>query len=239
MIPGSSATENRFDGLVRKLNQDRPGAKHSLLKVKVWNNGRITFEGKIKKNDNEPIIVIGFENNNDGYSNIKKQAKMMNQAFETLQNKYNFNNFKGLAHSNGGLIYTDFIENYLSDYDAKINSLMTIGTPYNFTETNIKNKSVMLADFIAGKKNIPSSLHVYSVAGTITYDSDELVPDASVSAGKYIYQNQAKSYTEITVTGEDAQHSDLPTNDEVVELVKQHIEGQGVPKKQKTKLEPQ
>lgn len=75
MIPGSSATENRFDGLVRKLNQDRRGAKHSLLKVKVWNNGRITFEGKIKKNDNEPIIVIGFENNNDGYSNIKKQAK--------------------------------------------------------------------------------------------------------------------------------------------------------------------
>ena len=40
MIPGSSATENRFDGLVRKLNQDRHGVKHSLLKVKVWNNGR-------------------------------------------------------------------------------------------------------------------------------------------------------------------------------------------------------
>lgn len=49
MIPGSSATENRFDGLVRKLNQDRRGTKHSLLKVKVWNNGRITFEGKTGK----------------------------------------------------------------------------------------------------------------------------------------------------------------------------------------------
>ena len=47
MIPGSSATENRFDGLVRKLNKDRRGTKHSLLKVKVWNNGRITFEGNI------------------------------------------------------------------------------------------------------------------------------------------------------------------------------------------------
>lgn len=67
---------------------------------------------------------------------------------------------------------------------------------------------------------------MYSVAGTITYDSDELVPDASVSAGKYIYQNQAASYTEITVTGEDAQHSDLPTNDEVVALVKEHVESQ-------------
>lgn len=51
-------------------------------------------------------------------------------------------------------------------------------------------------------------------------------PLATYFAGKYIYQNQAASYTEITVTGEDAQHSDLPTNDEVVALVKEHIESQ-------------
>ncbi len=226
MIPGSSATENRFDGLVTKLNQDRQGTKHSLLKVKVWNDGTITYSGSINAKDNEPIIVIGFENNKDGYSNIKKQAKMVNQAFEALQEKYNFNNFKGLAHSNGGLIYTAFIENYLGDYDVDLKTLMTIGTPYNFTETNIKNKSEMLADFIKNREAIPTTLHMYSVAGTITYDSDELVPDASVSAGKYIYQNQAASFTEITVTGEDAQHSDLPTNDEVVALIKQHIESQ-------------
>ena len=223
MIPGSSATENRFDGLVRKLNQDRPGVKHSLLKVKVWNNGRITFEGKIKDKDNEPVIVIGFENNKDGYNNIKKQTKMMNQAFEALQNKYNFNNFKGLGHSNGGLIYTAFIENYLGSYDVELKKLMTIGTPYNFTETNINNKTEMLADFIKNRKNIPRTLAMYSVAGTITYDSDELVPDTSVSAGKYIYQGQAAHYTETTVTGEDAQHSDLPTNDEVVALIQERL----------------
>ena len=235
MIPGSSATENRFDGLVTKLNQDRQGTKHSLLKVKVWNDGTITYSGSIDAKDNEPIIVIGFENNKDGYSNIKKQAKMVNQAFEALQEKYNFNNFKGLAHSNGGLTYTAFIENYLGDYDVDLKTLMTIGTPYNFTETNIKNKSEMLADFIKARKAIPTTLHMYSVAGTITYDSDELVPDASVSAGKYIYQNQAASYTEITVTGEDAQHSDLPTNDEVVALIKQHIESQDHQNRQEQK----
>ena len=235
MIPGSSATENRFDGLVTKLNQDRQGTKHSLLKVKVWNDGTITYSGSIDAKDNEPIIVLGFENNKDGYSNIKKQAKMVNQAFEALQEKYNFNNFKGLAHSNGGLIYTAFIENYLGDYDVDLKTLMTIGTPYNFTETNIKNKSEMLADFIKNREAIPTTLHMYSVAGTITYDSDELVPDASVSAGKYIYQNQAASYTEITVTGEDAQHSDLPTNDEVVALIKQHLESQDNPGRREQK----
>ena len=235
MIPGSSATENRFDGLVAKLNQDRQGTKHSLLKVKIWNDGRMTYSGSIDTKDNEPIIVIGFENNKDGYSNIKKQAKMVNQAFEALQEKYNFNNFKGLAHSNGGLIYTAFIENYLGDYDVDLKTLMTIGTPYNFTEINIKNKSEMLADFIKAREAIPTTLHMYSVAGTITYDSDELVPDASVSAGKYIYQNQAETYTEITVTGEDAQHSDLPTNDEVVALIKQHIESQDNPGRREQK----
>jgi probable acyltransferase and hydrolase with the alpha/beta hydrolase fold domain protein len=235
MIPGSSATENRFDGLVTKLNQDRQGTKHSLLKVKVWNDGSITYSGSIDAKDNEPIIVIGFENNKDGYSNIKKQAKMVNQAFEALQSKYNFNNFKGLGHSNGVLIYTSFIENYLGDYDVDLKTLMTIGTPYNFTEINIKNKSEMLADFIKAREAIPTTLHMYSVAGTITYDSDELVPDASVSAGKYIYQNQAASYTEITVTGEDAQHSDLPTNDEVVALIKQHIESQDNPGRREQK----
>ncbi len=224
MIPGSSATENRFDSLVTKLNKKRNGKKHSLLKVKVWNSGSITYSGSISANDNEPIIVVGFENNKDGYSNIKKQAKMFNAAFKDLQSKYNFNNFKGLGHSNGGLIYTAFIENYLGDYDVDLKRLMTIGTPYNFAESNINNKSQMLADFIANRENIPTTLSMYSVAGTITYDSDELVPDASVSAGKYIYQGQAAHYTETTVTGEDAQHSDLPTNDEVVALIKQHIE---------------
>lgn len=235
MIPGSSATENRFDGLVAKLNQGRQGTKHSLLKVKVWNDGRITYSGSVDAKDNEPINVIGFENNKDGYSNIKMQAKMLNQAFEALQSKYNFNNFKGLGHSNGGLIYTAFIEKYLGDYDVDLKTLMTIGTPYNFTETNIKNKSEMLADFIKAREAIPTTLHMYSVAGTITYDSDELVPDASVSAGKYIYQNQAETYTEITVTGEDAQHSDLPTNDEVVALIKQHLESQDNPGRREQK----
>lgn len=223
MIPGSSATENRFDGLVEKLNQTKKGVKHSLLKVKVWNDGRITYSGSISSKDKEPVIVVGFENNSDGYNNIKKQAKMFHAAFADLQNKYSFNNFKAFAHSNGGLIYTAFIENYLNEYDVDLKTLITVGTPYNFNETNINNKSEMLADFIKNKENIPSTLIMYSVAGTITYDSDELVPDASVSAGKYIYQNQAKSYTEITVTGEDAQHSDLPTNDEVVSLVNQYI----------------
>ena len=76
MIPGSSATENRFDGLVTKLNQDRQGTKHSLLKVKVWNDGHITSSGSIDAKDNEPVIWL-----------VLKTTKM---AIATLKSKPNY-----------------------------------------------------------------------------------------------------------------------------------------------------
>lgn len=222
MIPGSSATENRFDELISKINEDaaRP---HSLLKVKVYNNGKITFKGKIAPKDNEPFIVVGFENNKDGYDNILKQAKMFNAAFQKLCDLYNFNNFKGIGHSNGGLIYTAFLEKYYSPKNVTLKRLMTIGTPYNFNEGTLQHKTQMLADFIAAKKKLPKDLTVYSIAGTENYDSDGLVPARSVEAGKYIYQGQVKSFTEITVTGEEAQHSDLPQNQQIIDLIERYI----------------
>lgn len=224
MIPGSSATVNRFDGLVDLLNKtDRQ--KHSLLKVKVMNNGKIQYSGKIRSGDNEPIIVVGFQNNNDGYSNILKQAKMFNEAFKALQQKYYFNNYKAIGHSNGGLVYTAFLEKYYANYDVHMRSLMTIGSPFNFDETNPEYKTQMLSDFIKARNKIPRSINVYSVAGTENFDSDGLVPINSVEAEKYVYQGRVKHYTEITVTGVDAEHSDLPENRQIVDLIQRYILG--------------
>ncbi len=97
MIPGSSASVNRFDTLVQKINQ-RDRENHSLLKVYFKENGQMIFTGRIRRNDNEPFIVVGFQNNHDGYSNIKKQARWFNMAFNELKRRYNFNNFKAVGH---------------------------------------------------------------------------------------------------------------------------------------------
>ncbi|WP_282709305.1 alpha/beta hydrolase [Ligilactobacillus sp. Marseille-Q7487] len=222
MIPGSSATENRFDELIAKINETSL-KKHSLLKVKVYNSGKMVFKGKIAAKDNEPFIVVGFENNHDGYSNILQQAKMFSKAFNKLTEDYNFNNFKGIGHSNGGLIYTAFLEKYYAKTNVSIKKLMTIGTPYNFNEASLQHKTQMLADFIKAKDKLPKDLSVYSIAGTENYDSDGLVPARSVEAGKYIYQGQVKSFTEITVTGQEAQHSDLPQNQQIIDLIERYI----------------
>lgn len=222
MIPGSSASVNRFDKLVVQLNKNSR-YKHSLLKAKVYDDGKIVYSGTMRNNDREPIIVVGFENNHDGYSNIKKQAKMFSDALTQLQDRYRFNNFKAIGHSNGGLIYTAFIEQYLSKHDITMKKLMTIGSPYNFSESSTKNRTEMLADFINNRDKIPKSFLVYSIAGTQNYTTDGLVPESSVRAGKYIFQKQAKHFTEITVTGDDAQHSDLPQNPEIVRAIQDNI----------------
>lgn len=228
-IPGSSATQNRFDGLIDKLN-DRRGKRHSLLKVTVHTNDRISYSGSIRPRDNEPFIVVGFENNKDGYSNIKKQAKWFSIAFNALAKKYQFNNFKAIGHSNGGLVYTMYLENYFNRDDISIKKLMTIGSPYNFSETSLSHKTQMLSDFIKQRKKIPKTLSVYSIIGTQNFDNDGIVPARSTEAGEYIYQGQAQHYTEITVTGNDAQHSDLPQNQQIINLIEQYILAKNKPR---------
>ncbi len=68
----------------------------------------------------------------------------------------------------------------------------------------------MLKDFIEKNTKLPSNLVMYSIAGTEDYTDDGIVPVQSVLAGKYIFQKHVKSYTQITVSGDDAQHSSLP-----------------------------
>ncbi|WP_408612925.1 alpha/beta hydrolase [Limosilactobacillus difficilis] len=221
MIPGSSASVNRFDRLVAKINR-QDHRNHSLIKVKVYNSGKIVFTGQMRPNDREPFIVVGFQNNHDGYSNIKKQAAMFNRAFNRIKQRYSFNNFKGIGHSNGGLIYTYFLEHYFNERQIRLTKLMTIGSPYNFSEPTSR-KTQMLSDFEKYRSRIPESLIVYSVAGSENYVEDGIVQLSSVLAGKYIYQKQVKHYTQITVTGKLSEHSDLPQNRQVLDLIERYI----------------
>lgn len=224
MVPGSSATVNRFNELVDLLNENTP-YKHSLLKVEISEDGTLTYSGSIKKGDDGPFIVVGFQNNHDGYSNIKKQSGWLDDAFYEIAKTYKFNNFKAFGHSNGGLIWTYWLEHYYANYadSITIKRLMTLGTPYNFAEASVSHPTQMFSSFVKHRKKIPKNLLVYSVAGTETYNSDGLVPEGSVDAGKYIFQKQVAHYTSMTVTGKDAQHSSLPQNKQIVRLIEEYL----------------
>ncbi|GAJ25732.1 cell surface hydrolase [Liquorilactobacillus sucicola DSM 21376 = JCM 15457] len=235
LVPGSSATENRFDGLIDKLNTGNK--KTSLLKITVKENNQLRIRGRIFPRDRRPFIVIAFENNKDGYRNIQKQARWMSVAMNYLTEKYQFNHFSGIGHSNGGLVYTLFLEKYMDQNQLLLDRLMTIGTPYNFSETNMNQRTNILQELISKKEKLPRNLTVYSIDGTTNYTTDGIVPSTSVSAGKYVFQNQVGQYTKITVTGKDSQHSDLPQNKEIIQLINEYIL-QSVPGPQDTAAVP-
>lgn len=99
---------------------------------------------------------------------------------------------------------------------------MTIGSPYNFAETS-NRPTQMLKDFIKNRNKLTKYLTMYSVAGTKNYVADGIVPVSSVEAGKYIYQGAVRHYTQITVTGRLAQHSELPQNNQVLQLIEEYV----------------
>lgn len=221
MVPGSSATNTRFDQMIAILNKNAP--VHSLLRVQVAADGSLTYSGRISSNDQQPYIVIGFENNRDGYDNIKQQARWLNIAVKALQKRYHFNHFNTIGHSNGGIAWAIYMEKYFNPDQNTISTLVTIGSPFNFAERSDKNRTQLLNDLVKSRKKIPSNLDVYSMAGTETYDDDGIVPIESVLAGRFVFQNNVHSYTEITVTGDDSSHSDLPTNGQIIDLIERTI----------------
>lgn len=231
MVPGSSASQNRFDALITQLRKETK-KNHSVLKVKVAEDGTISYTGNIRQGDNHPFIVIAFENNRDGYANINKQAKWLNLAFKDLVKTYHFNHFSMLGHSNGGLILSLFTEKYLAQTKhVKPDRLMTIATPYNMESNSTTKQTAILRELIKGRSKLPKKLTVYSVAGTENYSSDGTVPANSVNQGKYVFQNQVAHYTQITVTGDDTTHSDLPQNKQIVLLIRQYMLKEVLPSK--------
>lgn len=59
LVPGSSASVDRFDKTTETINKHTKH-HHSLLKIKVNKNNKLHIVGKINPNDKEPFVVIGF-----------------------------------------------------------------------------------------------------------------------------------------------------------------------------------
>ena len=225
MIPGSSATENRFNKMVQKLNHGQH-PHHSLIRIKVWNDSRMTYRGHLKLKDRNPIFVVGFQNNRDGYKNIKKQAAMFNAAITVLREKYSFTSFKGLGHSNGGLVYTAFLQQYLANHSGlEMEKLLTIGSPYNLNKKEVSDRVPMLEDFVTNQDKLPQQLQHLSILGIFFRDGDGIVHRSSVEAGSLIYKGKIASHREVVITGKAAHHSSLPQNEQVVDLIREFLLG--------------
>jgi len=71
MVPGSEATQERFNETLASLNKQ--GKKHSILKLTVHKDNSISYSGQIAASDNRPYIVVAFADNSVYF----KEAKLV------------------------------------------------------------------------------------------------------------------------------------------------------------------
>ena len=226
MVPGTNGTVNRFDGLIEALDVDQ---RSSVLKVTVAIDGTVTSKGSLSTSSEHPIIVIAFEDSSD--NTLDSQGKWYQQALTYIQSHYTFETYNYLGHSNGGLVITSYLENFLQKKDPQLNNLITVGTPYNDTSnqyndsvtqfTNIKQTSDILKNNLKNRQRIPSTIKMLNIAGEVKdSSSDGTVPVQSVFSGRMIYQNQITDYQELLIQKGETNHSGLIENSEVIKRLK-------------------
>ncbi|QFR67612.1 alpha/beta hydrolase [Furfurilactobacillus rossiae] len=208
LIPGSSAGPHRFDSLVKDLNH-HDHRQHSLLRLTVHQDNTITHTGSISRRDNRPFVVISFTNNHDGYRNIRLQARWLRTALDYLKRRSDLHTFNVVGHSNGGLVFTDYLEHYYQQQRVDVSKFMFIGSPFNFNNTVQNQHTTMLETFIQHQNRLPHNLIVFGVLGAQSYSCDGRVPVQSVDASRQVFQNHVQLFNELLVTGKNAQHSDL------------------------------
>lgn len=227
MIPGSDTKADRFVKFQHDLNQvenKQGNFPHSMLEVTVKPNGRIHYAGKVSKLDRHPIITIAFAQNNDNYATVKRDAKLLTLAMDQIKNNYQIRRFSGFGHSNGGLVWTYWLEHYYyQPADYKLTNIMLVGTPFNGYSNNSAVFIPQLRDLVKYRHNIDPNINIINVLGTRSYISDTLVPENSALAAKYIYQPVSHNYMAVTLTGRQVSHYELPQDSRLIQLIRDLI----------------
>lgn len=225
MIPGTNGTENRFDGLLDKL--EKVYADLSVQKITVKTDGTLTISGKLNTKSQHPVFVIAFEEAEDGIDALMQQGQWLKIALDYLAKRYEFAQYNCIGHSNGGLVMTEYLQNSYSTDDPTLATLMTLGTPYNDVEqaANSDADNLLITNwlqhYLDKQEALPDNLQVINVAGrTLSQDTDGIVPLNSVLAGKKLY-GFVNDYQEVIV---EASHSELPENAQVMKLITQMMD---------------
>lgn len=213
-IPGTNGTNHRFDSLIDELKQSDV-AINGILKVYVKKNGDIRLSGKLSQRDQEPLIVVGFEDNSEGA--VDDQGRLFQHVLMTLAENYQFNDYQVVGHSNGGLTVTAYLANYHQVSDPILTKLVTIGTPFTDEPTSETG-----LNFVK-KRSLPIVGSVLAIAGDLDGESDGVVTVASALGAREIYQDVSGNYEELVVTGDLAGHSYLVTNPKVVKKMIQEL----------------
>ncbi|WP_125589248.1 alpha/beta fold hydrolase [Companilactobacillus jidongensis] len=211
------------------------GVTDTIIRADVSSKGKVTLNGKINKNAQNPIVEVNYLDNKNG--NYSKDARWMKRVVVLLQKKYNIKKFNVVGHSMGNMTIAYYMLNYGKDKSLpKIIKQVDIAGHYNgILGMNDEPNRMKLASngkpqkmdsdykqLLKLREIYPDKqvdiLNIYGDKGDGTH-SDGSVSNASSKSLKYLVSERAKSYREKKISGPQAQHSKLHENKTVDKLL--------------------
>ncbi len=229
-VHGYAGTKNSLGHMMSRL-EEADGA-HKALTITVKKDGTLSVHGKYDKYTRRPLIQVLFEDNK---SSMVNQTKWLKTVCATLKRDYHISRINVVAHSMGGVSFTNYLEETSTQNAYPITEkLVLIGAPinglaigdsrYNLSENGPKTETERYANLYKNREKIAKSIQVYTIAGDVLdgTESDGSVPLASALSAKFIFQN-VTSYSEKVFSGKTASHSNLHENEEIDQAVSEFL----------------
>ncbi|MHC9532026.1 alpha/beta hydrolase [Dellaglioa sp. L3N] len=235
-IHGYGGTANSSNYMIAAAN--RSGKAQKVLTATVSSTGAITYTGKWRQSEKNPIIQVIFTRND---AEIPEEGRWIGKIADHLKKTYHIKAINLVTHSMGGSSAMYWAESVRTKTSPKLNKFIPIADPINgvigieekanqnyFLKNNEPAlKTSAYKSYYHKRKNFPSNTKVFVIYGNLDdgSNSDSAVSTVSARSMNYLLRGQIKSYQELKITGKNAQHSKLHRNATVDKAVIQYLWG--------------
>lgn len=206
------------------------GVTKTVLRATVAKNGRVTWSGKFKQGDNQPLVAVQFDDNRNG--DYATTAGWVKAVVLGLQRTYHITQFNVVGHSMGNMAIVYYLlangqNRHLPQLQKQVdiaghfNGILGMNDAPNRMQLTTAGKPTKMdrdyQQLLVLRHQFPRQIQVLNIYGDLNdgTHSDGRVSNASSKSLRYLVQPRAKSYQERRIVGPNAQHSKLHSNPQV------------------------
>lgn len=203
----------------------------NVVLAAVSPQGKVIFNHKLPAHPHNPIIEVNLENSHERDDHVS--AAWLRQVVVDLQQQYHFKQVNFVGHSSGPLLILCYIMDNANDpHLPRVKRLVSLGGAFNgaLGKRDRPNSMELAPDGLPLTRQVkeyrellplhdsfPHHIRVLNIFGDLQdgSNSDGRVENNSSRAMRYLVASRARSYQEVRITGEHADHSGLHNNKKV------------------------
>ncbi len=210
----------------------------TYLKVIVDWKGRLSFEGTWSSGPN-PLIQLVFS---DKWMPTAQIVNWLDIALPKLKALFGFTEYNAVGHSLGATAWVMAeMRNYgISDF-PKLNKLVLVAGPFdgvvafgdwpNVNRFNRRGRPIIMnpryLQMLLKRKKFPSNVSVLNIYGNVgdASNTDKYISVISAKSVRYLLEPIVKTFKEVEIWGQNAEHSKMHDNDNVLAMINHFLFG--------------